>query len=109
MPERNQGSLGGDLISIGIQVALAVGLPIVLAAVVGNALDQRFGTSPAILLLLVLVGLGVAAAGVFLILRQYLASNPVRPPTEAARVAGRRWQAEIDERERRREEGEEQE
>ena len=109
MPERNQGSLGGDLISIGIQVALAVGIPVVVAAVVGNALDQRFGTSPAILLLLVLVGLGVAAAGVFLILRRYLALNPVRPPTEAARAAGRRWQAEIDERERRREEGEEEE
>jgi F0F1-type ATP synthase assembly protein I len=106
LPERNQGSLGGDLISIGIQVALAVGIPVVVAAVVGNALDQRFGTSPTILLLLVLVGLAVAAGGVFLILRQYLAQNPVRPPTEAARRAGRQWQAEIDERERRREEGE---
>jgi F0F1-type ATP synthase assembly protein I len=109
LPERNPGSLGGDLISIGIQVALAVGLPVVVAAVVGNALDQRFGTSPTILLLLVLVGLGIAAVGVFLIIRRYLELNPVRPPSEAARAAGRRWEAEIEERQRRREAGEEEE
>jgi hypothetical protein len=109
LPERSPGSLGGDLISIGIQVALAVGVPVVAGAVIGNALDQRFGTTPALLLLLVLIGLGVAAAGVFLILRRYLAENPIRPPSEAARAAGRRWEAEIEERQRRREAGEEEE
>jgi F0F1-type ATP synthase assembly protein I len=107
LPERNPGSLGGDLISIGIQVALAVGVPVVVAAVAGSTLDQRFGTSPTILLMLVLVGLGVAAVGVFLIIRRYLALNPIQPPSDAARAAGRRWEAEIDERQRRREAGEE--
>ena len=109
MPERNPGSLGGDLISIGIQVALAVGVPLIVAAVAGNALDQRFGTSPAILLLLVLVGLGIAAVGVFLIIRRYLALNPIQPPSDSAREAGRRWEAEIEERQRRREAGEQDE
>jgi F0F1-type ATP synthase assembly protein I len=107
LPERNPGSPGGDLISIGIQVALAVGVPVVVAAVAGSTLDQRFGTSPTILLVLVLVGLGVAAVGVFLIIRRYLALNPIQPPSDAARAAGRRWEAEIDERQRRREAGEE--
>lgn len=106
MPERESGGLGGDLFSVGIQVALAVGIPLVVAAVGGNALDQRLGTSPWVLLTLVLLGLVVAAVGVFVVIRNYIAEHPDRPPTEGARAAGRRWQAELDEKERRREAGE---
>ena len=42
--------------------------------------------------------LGLAAVGVFVIIRRYLELNPVQPPSEAARAAGRRWEAEIEER-----------
>jgi len=107
VPDRNQGSFGSDLLVVGFQVAIVVAVPLLVAALVGDALDRRLGTAPALGLALVLLGLGVAGVGVFMILRRYLALNPIAPPTEAAREAGRRWQREIEEEERRREAGEE--
>lgn len=104
VPERT-GSLGGDLFAMGVQVAIVVGLPLLLAATIGSALDRSLGTTPWGLLTLVFVGLGVAGVGVFAIIRRYLALTPVRPPSEEARAAGRLWRQEIEERERRREAG----
>jgi hypothetical protein len=40
-------------------------------------------------------------------LRRYLAANPDQPASEEAREAGRAWEREIRERERKREAGEE--
>ena len=84
-----------------------VAVPLLAAAYVGDALDRRFGTTPWLGLVAILVGLAIAGAGVFLVLRRYVQLNPVPPTSEAAREAGKRWQREIEERERRRESGEE--
>ena len=105
MPERESGGLGGDVFAVGIQVALAIGVPLIAAAVGGNALDQRLGSAPWGLLSAILLGLVIAAVAVFLVIRGYVARNPIAPVSDASREAGRRWQAEIDEQERRREAG----
>lgn len=84
-----------------------VGGPLLIAATAGDALDRRLGTVPWLGLLSILVGLAVAGTGVFFVLRRYISLNPISPTSEAAREAGRRWQREIQERERRREAGEE--
>ena len=107
LPERNPGGFGAHLLSVGIQVALVVGVPLLVAAVAGDALDRRFGTTPWLGLALIVLGLGVAGAGMFWVLRRYMRLNPVPPTSEAAREAGRRWLREIEERERKREAGEE--
>jgi F0F1-type ATP synthase assembly protein I len=107
LPDRNPRSFGGDLLVVGIQVAVVMALPLLAAAWLGEALDRSLGTSPWMGLVLILVGLGVAGLGVYLILRRYIALNPIGPPSETARAAGRRWQREIDEQQRRRETGEE--
>jgi hypothetical protein len=109
LPERNSGSYGGDLLSMGFQVALVVGGPLLLAAYVGQKLDEQFGTAPNLGLVSILVGLAVAGLGMFLIIRRYIARNPVAPPSDAAREAGRRWEREIQEREHKKESGEERE
>lgn len=88
---------------MGVQVAAAVAIPLLLAAIVGSTLDARAGTWPWGLLVSIFVGLGVAAGGVFAILRRFLAETPMGTPTEAARAAGRRWQREMETEERRRE------
>lgn len=92
---------------MGFQVAVVVGAPLLIAAVVGQTLDERFGTAPNLALVTMLLGLVLAGLGMFLIIRRYLALNPAQPTSEAAREAGRRWEREIQERERKREAGEE--
>lgn len=92
---------------MGVQVAAAVAIPLLLAAIIGTTLDERAGSAPWGLLVSILVGLGVAGAGVFAILRRYLTEHPMGEPTDAARAAGRRWRHELEERQRRREAGEE--
>lgn len=92
---------------MGFQVAVVVGGPLLIAAVVGQNLDERFGTAPNLALVTMLLGLVLAGLGMFLIIRRYLAANPAQPTSEAAREAGRRWEREIQERERKREAGEE--
>jgi F0F1-type ATP synthase assembly protein I len=106
LPERDP-SYGGDLLSMGFQVAVVVGGPLFVAAVVGQKLDERFGTAPTLGLVSILVGLVVAGLGMFLIIKRYLALNPAQPTSDAAREAGRRWEREIAERERKKESGEE--
>lgn len=83
-----------------------VGGPLLVAAYVGDALDRQLGTTPWLGLVAILVGLGVAGVGMFLVIRRYIRMNPVGPTSDAAREAGRRWQGEVEERERRREAGE---
>ncbi len=94
---------------MGFQVAVVVGGPLLVAAYVGQQLDERFGSAPMGGLVSILVGLAVAGLGMFLIIRRYLARNPVPPTTEVARQAGRRWEREIQERELQKEAGEESE
>jgi hypothetical protein len=45
----------------------------------------------------------------FLIITRYIARNPTPPASDAAREAGRRWEREIQEREQKKESGEESE
>lgn len=109
MPERAPRSFGGDLLAIGFQIAVVVGIPLLAAAFIGDALDRDLGTSPVLGLVSILVGLGVAGLGTYFVLRRYLAANPDQPVTEKARRAGRAWEREIQERQQKREAGEEDE
>jgi F0F1-type ATP synthase assembly protein I len=108
LPERG-GGFGGDLLSMGFQVAVVVGAPLLIAAYVGQRLDEQFGTAPNLALVTMLVGLAVAGLGMFLVLKRYIAANPQQPVSDAAREAGRKWEREVTERQRRKEEGEEEE
>ena len=92
---------------MGVQVAVVVGGPLLVAAYLGEALDRQLGTAPSLALVSILLGLAVAGAGMFLVIRRHIKLNPVPPTSDAARQAGRRWQREIEERERRKEAGEE--
>lgn len=94
---------------MGFQVAVVVGGPLLIAAYVGQRLDEQFGADPSRALVAILVGLAVAGLGMFLIIRRYIARNPTPPTTDAAREAGRRWEREIQEREQKKESGEESE
>lgn len=107
LPERGPGSFGRDLLSVGTAVAVVVGGPLLVAAYVGDALDRQLGTTPWLGLVSILVGLTVAGALMFAVIRRYIRLNPVPPTSDAARQAGRRWEREIEERDRRREAGEE--
>lgn len=107
MPERSPRSLGGDLLAMGLQIAAVVAVPLLAAVFIGSAADRALGSAPWGLLLLIVVGLAAAGAGMFLVVRRFLAANPIMPAGEGAREAGRRWQREIDELERQREAGEE--
>lgn len=89
---------------MGSQVAAATALPLLLGAVIGNALDRNLGSAPWGTLGAILAGLVVAGGGVFALLRRYLAAHPVGAVSDEARAAARRWEAEIAEAERRREE-----
>jgi F0F1-type ATP synthase assembly protein I len=106
LPERGSGNYGGDLLSMGFQVAVVVGGPLFVAAVVGQKLDERFGTAPNLGLVSILVGLAIAGLGMFWIIKRYIDANPQQPVSDAAREAGRRWDREITERERKKEAGE---
>jgi hypothetical protein len=109
LPERGSGSYGGDLLSMGFQVAVVVGGPLLVAAYFGQKLDEAFGTTPNLALASILVGLAIAGLGMFVIIKRYIALNPVPPTSEAAREAGRRWEREIADQERKKDAGEESE
>ncbi len=83
-----------------------VAVPIVVGAWLGQKLDDSAGTAPWGLLGLTFLGMAVAGLGVAFLVRRFLAENPIGPVSERARRAGRSWQAELDEREREREAGE---
>jgi len=82
-----------------------VAVPIAIGAWLGLKLDEAAGTSPWGLLGLIFLGMALAGLGVWALIRRFTEANPIRPSTEAAREAGRRWEAEIREQEREREEG----
>jgi len=107
LPERGSGSYGGDLLSMGFQVAVVVGGPLLIAAVLGQKLDERFGTAPSLGLVSILVGLAIAGLGMYVVIKRYLDANPQQPVSDAARKAGQQWEREIAERERKKEAGEE--
>ena len=86
------------------QVGLTIAVPIALGAWLGLKLDEALGTSPWGLLGLIFVGMGLAGGGVALLIKRYADENPITPSTERGRKAGREWQRELDEAERRREE-----
>jgi len=88
------------------QVGITVAVPIAIGAWLGLKLDEAAGTSPWGLLGLIFLGMALAGAGVWVLIKRFTEENPVRPSTERAREAGRRWDAEVRERERKREEGE---
>ena len=83
-----------------------VAVPIVVGAWLGQKLDESAGTAPWGLLGLTFLGMAIAVLGVAYLIRGFLAENPIGPVTDRARQAGRSWQAEIDEREQKREAGE---
>jgi F0F1-type ATP synthase assembly protein I len=89
------------------QVGLTIAVPIAAGAWLGLKLDEATGTSPWGLLGSIFVGMVVAGAGVALLIRRFSEENPITPSTERGREAGRRWDAEIAERERKREADEE--
>lgn len=103
MPERTSGGIAGDLLAISWQVAAAVAVPLIGAAWLSQQVTQDTGVQ----LVIVLAGLVVAGLGMYVVLRRYLARNPDEPVTERAREAGRHWEAEVREAERKREMGEE--
>jgi F0F1-type ATP synthase assembly protein I len=86
------------------QVGLIIAVPVALGAWLGVKLDAALGTSPWGLLGLIFVGMAAAGGGVALLIKRYTEENPVTPSSDRAREAGRRWQAEQDEEERKREE-----
>ena len=86
-----------------------VAVPIALGAWLGLKLDEAIGTEPWGLLALIFAGMIVAGAGVWGLIKRHSDANPIRQSSDRAREAGRRWEAEIRERERRREAGEEDE
>jgi len=88
------------------QVGLTIAVPIVVGAWLGLKLDEAAGTSPIGLLGLIFVGMAIAGGGVWLLIKRFTDDNPIRPSSDRAREAGRRWEAEIRERERQRETGE---
>lgn len=83
-----------------------VAVPIVVGAWLGQKLDDSAGTAPWGLLGLTFLGMAFAGIGVAYLVRRYLAENPIGPVSDRARRAGRSWQAELDERERERDAGE---
>ena len=94
---------------MGFQVAVVVGGPLLIAAYVGQKLDEAYGTTPNLGLVSILVGLAVAGLGMWWVIKRYIDANPQRPVTDAAREAGRKWEREIQETERKKEQGEENE
>lgn len=84
------------------QVGLTIAVPIALGAWLGVKVDAALGTSPWGLLGLIFVGMAAAGGGVALLIKRYAEENPVAPSSTRAREAGRQWQAEQDEEERKR-------
>ena len=50
--------------------------------------------------------MAIAGGGVWLLIKRFTDDNPIVPSSDRSREAGRRWEAEIRERERQREAGE---
>lgn len=88
------------------QVGLIIAIPIALGAWLGLKLDEATGASPWGLLGLIFVGVVIAGYGVATLIKRFSDDNPTTVSTGRAREAGRRWEAEIRERERKRELGE---
>ena len=88
------------------QVGLVIAIPISGGAWLGLKLDEATGTSPWGLLGLIFVGMVIAGFGVATLIKRFSDDNPTTESTERAREAGRRWDSEIRERERKRELGE---
>ena len=86
------------------QVGLTIAVPIALGAWLGLKLDAALGTSPWGLLGLIFLGMAAAGGGVVVLIKRFAEENPVTPSSERAREAGRTWQAETAEEERRKEE-----
>ncbi len=86
------------------QVGLIIAVPIALGAWLGLKLDAALGTSPWGLLGLIFLGMAAAGGGVVVLIKRYTEENPVTPSSERAREAGRTWQADTAEEERRKEE-----
>ena len=84
------------------QVGLTIAIPIALGAWLGLKLDEAAGTSPWGLLGSIFLGMVVAGGGVVMLIKRFSDDNPITPSSERAREAGRRWDAEIRERERKR-------
>ena len=55
---------------MGFQVAVVVGGPLLIAAYVGQKLDEQYGTAPTLGLVAILVGLAVAGLGMFFIIKR---------------------------------------
>ena len=94
---------------MGFQVAVVVGAPLLVGAIVGQKLDEQFWTTPTLGLVAILVGLAVAGLGMYVVIKRYIDRNPQQPVSDAAREAGRKWEREITEQERKKEAGEENE
>jgi drug/metabolite transporter (DMT)-like permease len=91
---------GGDLFAISWRIAFAVGVPLFLAAYLTTRLDP---TAPAWEpLAIILVGVAAAGFGMFFTLRGLTSGTP--QVSDAARAAGRKWDAEVRAEERQREE-----
>lgn len=99
MPERNSRGFGGDALAISWQVAVAVGLPLFGAAWLSQQITQDVAGQ----LIVMTLGLVIAGAGMYGVIRRYLAAHPAVPTSEAARRAGQAWEREIAERERKKE------
>jgi len=99
MPEQGSGGIAGDVLAISWQVAVAVGVPLFAAA----WLSQQVTQDTALQLVVVMGGLVVAGAGMYLVIRRYMAAHPVPPTTEQAREAGLRWEREIEAERRKKE------
>jgi len=86
------------------QVGLIIAVPIALGAWLGLRLDQAAGTSPWGLLGSIFLGMVIAGGGVAMLIKRYADDNPTTASTDRAREAGRVWQREADEEEKRRDE-----
>lgn len=86
------------------QVGLIIAVPIALGAWLGIRLDQAAGTSPWGLLGSIFLGMAIAGGGVAMLIKRYSDDNPTTASTDRAREAGRAWQREADEEEKRRDE-----
>jgi len=86
------------------QVGLIIAVPIALGAWLGIRLDQAAGTSPWGLLGSIFLGMAIAGGGVAMLIKRYADDNPTTASTDRAREAGRAWQREADEAEKRRDE-----
>ena len=91
---------GGDLFAISWRIAFAVGVPLFAAAYLTTRLDPSSPSWES--LTVILAGIAAAGAGMYFVLRGLSSGTP--QVSDAARAAGRKWQAEVQADERRREE-----